>query len=202
MCCVCSLCVCCRVAACLPQQVRDRDALVKTAEDTQKRAASAVAIRPTSASSSGSGQLVRHTPGQVPDYILQRRERKRQEDQREELLRARRALVPDGFRVVPDSERASAERQTRQLWQQAMGHFMRIPHDTKSPAQVQRRQELEKSIKALEQQLQVLSVDGGGALLVPEGLSLVPTALPCANKETPLTEGQRIKMLQNGPPIM
>ena len=57
-------------------------------------------------------------------------------------------------------------------------------------------------MRALEQQLQVLSVDGGGALLVPEGLSLVPTALPCANKETPLTEGQRIKMLQNGPPIM
>jgi hypothetical protein len=185
-----------------PAQVRDMDALKKTAEDSQKRAASAVAIRPTSADSSGGGQLVRHAPGKVPDYILQRKEHKRLQEQREEELRARRALVPDGFRVVSDSERASAESQTRILWQQAMGHFMRIPHDTRNLAQVKRRQELEKSIQALEQQLQVLSVEGGGALLVPEGLLLVPTSLQLASKEAPMTEGQRIKMLQCGPPII
>lgn len=185
-----------------PAQVRDMDALKKTVDDSHKRAASAVAIRPTSADSSGGGQLVRHAPGQVPDYILQRKEYKRLQEQREEQLRARRALVPDGFRVVSDSERASAESQTRILWQQAMGCFMRIPHDTRNPAQVKRRQELEKSIQALEQQLQLLSVEGGGALLVPEGLLLVPTSLQLASKEAPMTEGQRIKMLQCGPPIM
>jgi hypothetical protein len=197
--CACLLSAYCVIA---PAQVRDMDALKKTAEDSQKRAASAVAIRPTSADASGGGQLVRHAPGQVPDYILQRKEHKRLQEQREEQLRARRALVPDGFRVVSDSERASAESQTRILWQQAMGHFMRIPYDTRTPAQVKRRQELEKSIQALEQQLQVLSVEGGGALLVPEGLSLVPKSLQLASKEAPMTEGQRIKMLQCGPPIM
>jgi len=185
-----------------PVQVRDMDALKKTADDSQKRAASAAAVRPTSADSSGGGQLVRHAPGQVPDYILQRKEHKRLQAQRDEQLRARRALVPDGFRVVSESERASAESQTRTLWQQAMGHFMRIPHDTRTPAQVKRRQEIEKSIQALEQQLQMLSVEGGGALLVPEGLLLVPTSLQLASKEAPMTEGQRIKMLQCGPPIM
>ena len=178
------------------------DALKKTADDSQKRAASTAAVRPTSADSSGGGQLVRHAPGQVPDYILQRKEHKRLQAQRDEQLRARRALVPDGFRVVSESERASAESQTRTLWQQAMGHFMRIPHDTRTPAQVKRRQEIEKSIQALEQQLQMLSVEGGGALLVPEGLLLVPTSLQLASKEAPMTEGQRIKMLQCGPPIM
>lgn len=144
--------------------------------------------------------VAKHTPGQIPEYILVRKAQQQQQEMREEQERARRALVPDGFKLVSDDERASAERKTRDLWQEAMGRFMRIPHDTATPVQVHRRQELEKTIQTLENQLRVLSVEGGGALLVPEGFSLMPQ--PFKGKERPMTEGERIKMLQSGPSIL
>jgi len=86
------------------------------------------------------------------------------------------------------------------MWQDNMERFMRIPHATATPAQAQRRQQIETTIETLEHQLRILSVEGGGALLLPEGLSLAPTSL--ARRERPMTEAQRIKMLQNGPPVI
>lgn len=96
---------------------------------------------------------------------------------------------------------------------------------------MRRRQELEQSIQALEEHLRVLSKDGGGALLVrtscvnrvhaggrgeqeaiapytrwlqvPQGLALAPQHLvSSARPAAPLSEGARIKMLQQGPKIM
>jgi hypothetical protein len=39
---------------------------------------------------------VRHRPGQIPEYLVQRREQQRREKLKEEQEKATRALVPDG----------------------------------------------------------------------------------------------------------
>jgi hypothetical protein len=72
----------------------------------------------------------RHAPGQVPEYIMQRKEKQRLRAMEEAQEHARRALVPEGFRLVPDDERASAEKATRELWQESMSNFVKMPpHD-------------------------------------------------------------------------
>jgi len=98
------------------RQVRDGDALTKTAQQAKKAATSqVVATRPSSAGGAGGGQVVKHTRGQVPDYILHRKEQQRLLQVREEQEKARRALVPDGFRLVSQEERVEAEQASEAL---------------------------------------------------------------------------------------
>jgi len=100
----------------MTRQVRDGDALTKTAQQAKKAAASQmVATRPSSVGGAGGGQLVKHTRGQVPDYILHRKEQQRRLQVREEQEKARRALVPDGFRLVSQEERVEAEQASEAL---------------------------------------------------------------------------------------
>lgn len=74
--------------------------------------------------------MPRHAPGEIPEYIVQRKEKQRLQVLEEAHERARKALVPDGFRLVPDTERALAEKATREMWQEAMSRFVRMPpHD-------------------------------------------------------------------------
>ena len=63
-----------------------------------------------------------------------------------------------------------------------------------------RRRELEKTITGLEAHLSRLTVDckEDGCLMVPEALSLVPPG----PQPKPVSEGQRIKLLQSGPAII
>ena len=72
----------------------------------------------------------RHAPGQVPAYIMQRKEKQRLRAMEEAQYLARRALVPEGFRLVPDDERALAKKATRELWQDCMSNLVKMPpHD-------------------------------------------------------------------------
>ena len=174
---------------------------MQTCEDN-KKPSTAVSTRPSSAGTAASrAASSRCAPGQVPEYILRRKEEQRQRALEEERERARRALVPDGFRLVPPGERVAAERALRELWQETMRLFLRIPHDTVSPSQVQRRKELEDTIQLLESRLSFLSVEDGAAVIMPEGVSLVPAGLGQRDKPS-LSEGQRIKILQSGPAVI
>jgi len=177
-------------------KVRDREALASTLLESQKRAASLPSAR------TAHGAVEKHTPGQLPGYLVRRklREQRRSEEEQQARL-AQRAKPPPGFRLVPAAERAAAEKATRKLLEETMALFLKVSHDVPaSSAQGARRRELEKTITGLEAHLSRLTVDckEDGSLMVPEALSLVPPG----PQPKLVSEGQRIKLLQSGPAII
>merc|ERR1719478_955736 len=177
-------------------KVRDREALASTLLESQKRAASLPSVRPAH------GAVEKHTPGQLPGYLVRRklREQRRSEEEQQARL-AQRAKPPPGFRLVPAAELAAAEKATRKLLEETMALFLKVSHDVPaSSAQGARRRELEKTITGLEAHLSRLTVDckEDGSSMVPEALSLVPPG----PQPKLVSEGQRIKLLQSGPAII
>ena len=105
-------------------KVRDREALASTLLESQKRAASLPSARPAH------GAVEKHTPGQLPGYLVRRklREQRRSEEEQQARL-AQRAKPPPGFRLVPAAERAAAEKATRKLLEETMALFLKVSHD-------------------------------------------------------------------------
>jgi hypothetical protein len=118
-------------------KVRDHQAMVQALQDSKK--ASVVSSRCLTTDSARKGGLEhqlmpRHAPGEVPEYIVRRKQKQRQREIEEAQERSWRALVPEGFRLVPDDERAHAEKATRELWQETMRQFLKIPHHDGAPS--------------------------------------------------------------------
>ena len=97
---------------------------MREGEESQKRAASLPSVRPAH------GAVEKHTPGQLPGYLVRRklREQRRSEEEQQARL-AQRAKPPPGFRLVPAAERAAAEKATRKLLEETMALFLKVSHD-------------------------------------------------------------------------
>eukprot|EP00960_Hanusia_phi_P030812 748857-Hanusia_phi.AAC.2 len=131
--------------------------------------------------------------GEIPGYLAQRRQQEREAALRR-ANEAKQPVVPSGFRLVDEAGKRSLLAEFRKLWEETMTEFLKLPAEKLTPSKAHKRRLLENVIDDLEAKIKIFQAQE--VLILPENFSL-STLRPA--KQVSMSEGQRIKMLNERP---